>query len=419
MKHATVDVREGDSRELIKGLADNSVDAVVTDPPYALESIVKRFGGANAAPAVAGVYGRSSRGFMGQAWDTSEVAHDPGFWSEVYRVVKPGGWVLAFSATRTAHRMGTAVDLAGFDVRDQLQWLYGSGFPKNHDTAYAIETTLCDLVEVGSKRKWLYKADGLPIHEAPPYRHPEANAWLGWGTALKPACEPIVLARKPLEGTVAANVLAHGCGALNVDACRVPLDMAADARDLRTVERSARAVADNGHQWGMNAAEGGLAEVLNEAGRWPANVLHDGSAEIASALGDVSRYFPAFPWTEEDDALVGGRRFLYAPKAGEEDRMGSAHPTVKPIGLMAWLVRLVARPGAVVLDPFAGSGTTGQAALRENVNAILFEREAAFAEDCRRRVRYATGEITLEAALLARVSEEDKRGDDLPLFSGL
>jgi site-specific DNA-methyltransferase (adenine-specific) len=225
----TVTVHHGDSREVLKGLADASIDSCVCDPPYALVSIGKRFGAASAAPAkssgASGVYARASAGFMGQQWDTGETAFDPAFWAEVWRVLKPGAHIVAFSGTRTYHRMACAIEDAGFEIRDQLAWAYGSGFPKSHN---------------------------------------QKGEWQGWGTALKPAWEPIALARKPLAGTVAANLAGHGVGALNIDGCRV-------ARDDKTP-----------FPVGATSADGSIKTELHSkpragdgspSGRWPANVV--------------------------------------------------------------------------------------------------------------------------------------------------
>lgn len=288
------------------------VDAVVTDPPYYLASIVKRFGSETSAPAksggATGVYGRASSGFMGQKWDGGDIAFRPETWRLVYDSMKPGAHLAAFSSTRTYHRMATAIEDAGFEVRDMVSWLYGSGFPKSLDVSKAL--------------------DKRGAHDA--------KAWNGWGTALKPACEPIVLARKPLIGTVAANVLEHGTGGINVDGCRVPY-----APDKK--------------------------QAVSAKGRWPANVVHDGSEQVIAGLGSSARFF-------------------YHAKANAADRAGSKHPTVKPVALMRWLVRLITPPGGLVLDPFAGTGTTGEAARLEGMRAILIEIEPRYQDDIYRRL---------------------------------
>ena len=415
----TVTVHHGDSRDVLKTLATASIDSVVCDPPYALVSIGKRFGAENAAPSKAGktgAYARASAGFMGQKWDTGETAFDPEFWAEVLRVLKPGGHLIAFSATRTYHRLACAIEDAGFEMRDMIAWLYGSGFPKSHDVSKGIDKAAGAVREVVSrgdavkrmipgadqaKAGW-EKTDGrefVPTVTAP--ATPEAAQWDGWGTALKPALEPIVLARKPLSGTVAANVLVHGTGALNIGAGRVGM------REGRTLNRS------TGIGYGGSEAQGAVTD--GGQGRWPANVIHDGSDEVVSAFPDTSsggypsaggmrshgdvygkpneRGEPAFGGSEGSAA-----RFFYSAKADAADRCGSKHPTVKPTDLMAYLCRLVTQPGGVVLDPFAGSGSTGMACLREGFDCILIEREAQYVADIHHRIAHVSG---MDAGLFA------------------
>lgn len=514
----------GDSRDVLLALPDASIDSVVTDPPYALVSIGKSFGKPGAAAAkdysgeragATGAYARASSGFMGQAWDTGETAFAVEFWREVMRVLKPGGHVLAFGGTRSYHRLACAVEDAGFEIRDQIGWCYGSGFPKSR------------------------------------------NIGDGWGTALKPAWEPIVLARKPLGGTVAENVLQHGTGAINIDGCRIEtsddLNGGAYSGDLR--QREERTSTDTfPGSVPLSRLNRGVGAYKAPPGRWPANIVHDGSDEVVAAFpvsestppgnikpsratenvygeyrsrslvghsdsGSAARFFASFPGdskcitsnvsaaesnfslssdlavsalghavaastpaleliaesyrapsmiaTASEFALISeiattatqsigrkflrglpperltltlnhaecvaepgptdtititisrwrsngsvdpvtfgimprsvdlgapalglGRRFHYSAKADADDRLGSKHPTVKPVDLMQWLVRLVTPPGGTVLDPFAGTGTTGEAAWREGFAAVLVEREAAYAEDIRRRMRLALG----------------------------
>lgn len=419
----TVTVHHGDSRDVLKTLADASIDSVVCDPPYALVSIGKRFGAENAAPAKSGksgAYARASAGFMGQKWDTGETAFDPLFWVEVLRVLKPGGHLIAFSGTRTYHRLACAIEDAGFEMRDMIAWLYGSGFPKSHDVSKGIDKAAGATREVVAR----VRSDGKPTGQAgatfnacdvsqasgPPITD-AARQWQGWGTALKPALEPIVLARKPLQGTVAANVLAHGTGALNIDASRI------DA-----VGRPAREVAAfrDGVTYGGNALAGRVDGSLQtskavgttDLGRWPANVIHDGSEEVVGAFpetasggGDKSRkgdtsggicygtYGAPAPDVRDVDT-GSAARFFYSSKADAADRCGSKHPTVKPVDLMAYLVRMVTPPGGVTLDPFAGSGSTGMACLREGFDCILIEREAQYVADIHKRLAHVEGADT-------------------------
>lgn len=338
-----VRVEHGDCRKIMRSLASEGAlfDACVTDPPYHLTSIVKRFGATNAAPAKDrdGLYRRASSGFMGKTWDGGDIAANPETWRFVYDLLKPGAHLLAFGGTRTYHRMVCAIEDAGFEIRDQMAWMYGSGFPKSH------------------------------------------NAGNGWGTALKPAWEPICVARKPLIGTVAENVLQYGTGAINVDGCRVGTS--------KDVPASPRRAAQGAAYGDLSNAAGDTSGFDPNVGRWPANVVHDGSDEVLEA-------FAAF-------GEKGGSpsRFFYCAKASKKDRAGSKHPTVKPIALMRYLCRLVTPPGGTVLDPFAGSGTTLQAAQEEGFHAIGIEREAEYVADIKRRLARSTG---ADAPLFARVA---------------
>lgn len=341
-------------------LDECSVDAIVTDPPYEL-------------------------GFMGRAWDKSGIANSVEMWRHALRVLKPGGHLLAFSGTRTYHRMVCAIEDAGFETRDQIGWVYGTGFPKSLDVSKAIDAT---LTQGGSGGKHLRARDGRAVGtvgsnaskhrsgrndvdegvEALPLQTEAARQWQGWGTALKPAWEPIVVARKPLAGTVAENVLAHGTGAINVDGCRIPTDdnLNGGAYAKAPTERAEMWGADAGNSW----VRGGAGEFVPPPGRWPANLIHDGSDEVLSL----------FP----NDAA----RFFYCSKASKADRgEGNNHPTVKPTDLMRYLCRLVTPPGGLVLDPFTGSGSTGKAALLEGFRFIGFELSAEYAEIARRRMR--------------------------------
>jgi DNA modification methylase len=427
--NGAVTLHHGDSRDVLKCLPDESLDSCVCDPPYALVSIVKRFGGPCAAPTKDGdVYARSSAGFMNQAWDTGETAFAVEFWAEVMRVLKPGGHVLACGGTRTYHRLACAIEDAGFEIRDTILWLYGSGFPKSHDVSKGIDKAAgaerTEVIGKSARHGGGVVGNGTSYEISPEVPEilapatPEAEQWQGWGTALKPACEPIVLARKPLgEKTVAANVLAHGTGALNVDGCRVE--------------------AEKPTGWGGNGGlgyHGGCDPDGGEArpaeGRWPANVVHDGSEEVVAGFpdsdgqqGDLRGHAsqrptktcfgdmgPAVDHPARNDS-GSAARFFYSAKADAMDRIGSKHPTVKPVDLMQWLCRLVTPPGGVILDPFAGSGTTGEAAFREGFKCILIEREADYCVDIRERMNLATsGEKSKRRAIAKRKDEEAPAG---------
>lgn len=440
----------GDCLEVLKLLPGSSVDSVVTDPPYHLTSIVKRFGSKDAAPAqygVDGAYARASSGFMGKQWDGGDIAFRVELWAEVLRVLKPGGHLVAFSGTRTYHRMACAIEDAGFEIRDQIGWAYGSGFPKSHDVAKSIDKAARGVPHGGadptSPNHGKFKggcsednARGQGFGAGPGQFMAEAGAkvareyvteakaWDGWGTALKPAWEPICLARKPLIGTVAENVLTHGTGALNIDGCRVP------AGDNVRFERAPGNVSRE--NWRKGTCVGAAIPV--DHGRWPANLVHDGSEEVLAAFpeapGQLRSVGPANGAKDSVNCYgdFGPReqfnphgdsgsaaRFFYTTKADAEDRLGSKHPTVKPLDLMQWLVRLVTPKGGTVLDPFAGTGTTGEAAWREGMRAILIEREAEYQADIARRMELAV-QPTKRAAVAASKNNL-QRPEDLPLFA--
>jgi DNA modification methylase len=419
----------GDCVEVMRGLPEASVDAVVTDPPYGLEFMGKewdRFDRRGPSSfenlGVQDERGRRSRDPNGTStryldkprWSTMgpSAARAFGAWCETWatealRVLKPGGYLLAFGGTRTYHRLACAIEDAGFEVRDCLVWLYGSGFPKSLDVSKAIDkaagaerevvgeyAVTRDFRDISGGRYGDKSVDSsaATVNITAPAT-PEAAAWQGWGTALKPGHEPIILARKPLaERTVAAQVLATGTGAINVDGCRI-----GNGGHLKWSEPR-----DMGYHGGTDA--GPVAATENPAGRWPANVVLD---EQAAALldaevgerptGGLKPYTTASVgyeggWGRErdvrKDADTGGpSRFFYTAKAGADEREGSKHPTVKPLALMRWLVRLVTPPGGVVLDPFAGSGTTLRAAREEGFRAIGIEREAEYLRDAAHRLR--------------------------------
>ena len=397
-------ILEGDCVEVMRGMDDESVDAIVTDPPYGL-------------------------GFMGKAWDDLP----PGLeWAqECLRVLKPGGHLLAFGGSRTYHRLAVAVEDAGFEVRDQMMWLYGSGFPKSLDVSKAIDKAAgAEREVIGQKlhaRKGVATAEQRTAVGAGSFGEAQlsdvtlpatadAKKWSGWGTALKPAHEPIVVARKPLVGTVAENVLRFGTGALNVDGCRIGTDGGTTLEG--TSDRlSAQGAFTTGHE---------VASI--DAGRWPANLILDEEAgrlldeqsgegkdgvavqrnlpQSGSQSGHVRVKAPTQRASDVGYGSSGGASwFFYCAKAGKAERNAGLdglreravhrfgagigegldpaapaldrnhHPTVKPISLMAYLVRLVTPPGGTVLDPFLGSGTTGCAAALEGFDFIGIERE--------------------------------------------
>ena len=394
----------------MKTMADNSVDSIVTDPPYGLS-------------------------FMGKKWDYDVPSVE--VWAECLRVLKPGGHLLAFAGTRTQHRMAVRIEDAGFEIRDMIAWVYGSGFPKSLDVSKAIdkeagaEREVIGVNEYASRRpnngtgeNGYGETLGGPsttVVTAPATK--AARQWQGWGTALKPAMEPITVARKPLgEKTVAANVLAHGTGAINVDGCRV----GTEPSPTFPTRRNAKI---------FNTGSGGQDVEMPLQGRWPANLIHDGSDEVVGLFpvtgaskatprnnGDFKsvakgRDLPHVAYGHDDNG-GSAARFFYCPKASKKDRdegcEGEAkkasigddrpsgtswesrgkieaerknnHPTVKPTDLMRYLCRLVTQPGGVVLDPFMGSGSTGKAAVLEGFKFIGIERDAKYLEIAKARI---------------------------------
>jgi site-specific DNA-methyltransferase (adenine-specific) len=387
-----VRVYHGDCRDIMEGqLADNSVDSIVTDPPYEL-------------------------GFMGKKWDDTGIAYNCEVWENAYRVLKPGGHLLAFGGTRTWHRLAVAIEDAGFEIRDSIAWQYGSGFPKSLDVSKAIDKRAgAERVKVpatGGLHKnanlnddgWTkIGADNATMDSNIPAT-PAAEQWQGWGTALKPAHEPIVVARKPLIGTVAENVLTHGTGALNIDGCRI-------GTDGGTTKGNPPKGQSNGIYG--NGLNGACDVVPLNAGRWPANVIldesqaaeldnqsgvqRDGVAVRRNGVGGGHIGPPGAKVVGTPDHGYGGQggasRFFYVAKAGKKERPnvdGVAHPTVKPIALMRYLVRLVTPPGGTVLEPFAGSGTTVEACILEGFDCIAIEMTDDYLPLIAERVRRST-----------------------------
>lgn len=394
----------GDCLDVLQTLADNSVDSVVTDPPYGLS-------------------------FMGREWDYDVPSVE--IWAECLRVLKPGGHLLAFAGTRTQHRMCVRIEDAGFDIRDMIAWVYGSGFPKSLDVSKAINRAVGAEREVigvdpqaARRNKTTSKFSDVygSINDAPscPLTAPATEAaqqWDGWGTALKPALEPITMARKPLDGTVAANVLRHGTGGLNINGCRVG---DAGGTSKAGIDRGAPTL--NAFGDGLNTSSCGKA--IEGLGRWPANLIHDGSEEVLAAFPESDGSGSArtlkrgeredewgmgsLPGELRDAGKGSAARFFYCAKSSKKDRnegldsftpqttsdgravaadnahqhgkteRANHHPTVKPTDLMRYLCRLVTPPGGVVLDPFAGSGSTGKGALLEGFQFIGIERELEY-----------------------------------------
>lgn len=378
------DLRLGDCLEVMRDMPDNSVDSIVTDPPYGLS-------------------------FMGKRWDCDVPSGE--IWAECLRVLKPGGHLLAFAGTRTQHRMAVRIEDAGFEIRDMIAWVYGSGFPKSMDVSKAIDKAAGAAREVvGVSPSWReskrdrekdgsmeVRGENAGLLMGPPVTD-AARQWQGWGTALKPALEPITVARKPLIGTVAANVLAHGTGALNIDGCRVGTES--------TVRNESRltSAGSKGGGYGQTVDRPSTGFTCgSESGRWPANLVHDGSDEVVALFpanaktGKGGGAGMGFHGGDGEASIERGygdtgsaARFFYCAKASKKDRgEGNAHPTVKPTDLMAYLCRLVTPPGGVVLDPFMGSGSTGKAAMLEWLQFIGIERDPGYFEIARSRIEQA------------------------------
>jgi DNA modification methylase len=383
----------GDCIEEMQKLIDQGVqvDAVVTDPPYHLQSIVDRFGKTSLsddtktserARGRSDGYARmSAGGFMGQEWDGGDIAFRAETWRLAWELLKPGGHILSFSASRNYHRMAVAIEDAGFEIRDQMMWLYGSGFPKSHNIGKNVDKTLGNVGKVvGEKKLWGANASGgrgnqnkndYQSTEIGAVKYEEirevCNEWEGWGTALKPAHEPIAVGRKPIsESTVAKNVLKHRTGAINIDASRI--------ESVEGVE-----------------------------GRFPANIMHDGSDVVQDIFpknkntrhmsykrsgGD---FIDGIPNQEEKSWFVteegSAARYFYCPKVSKKERgENNKHPTVKPQELMKYLVRLVTPKGGTVLDPFMGSGSTGMAAKDLGFDFIGIEKSEEYFKICQERI---------------------------------
>ena len=364
----------GDCLEKMRELGDGTIDSIVTDPPYGLS-------------------------FMGKGWDYGVPGSE--FWVEALRVAKPGTHLLAFGGTRTYHRLAVAIEDAGWEIRDCVMWVYGSGFPKSHNVSKGIdkasdfngEVIGTEKIDIGIQGGSMHTGRKTNVVERK-IRKPSPNAskWGGWGTALKPAYEPIIVARKPLTSTVAENVLRHGTGAINVDGCRVG------------DEDTTRPNGPIGYHGRGTGGTGGSA-----SGRWPANLIHDGGEEVVAGFPSAARFFYCAKASkaDRDEGCEGLEAKRTAKLAGaDNDRTDldpvserfrtspsrNHHPTVKPTALMRYLCRLVTPPSGIVLDPFMGSGSTGKAAMLEGFDFVGIEKEADYIKIAEARVAKAKAE---------------------------
>ena len=408
----------------MRTMPDNSVDAIITDPPYEL-------------------------GFMGKTWDSTGIAYDVTVWQECLRVLKPGGHLLAFGGSRTYHRLACAIEDAGFQIRDQIMWVYGSGFPKSLNIGKAIDKAAGAEREVIGVRTdgmsptamkpdkgWNANSMGSVLNITAPATD-EAKQWEGWGTALKPAHEPIVMARKPLDGTVAQTVLTHGTGGINIDGCRVNMSDKDKEQSLNNWKPNGYELKESIYEFGTEI----VATEQNTQGRFPANFIHDGSEDVLELFPRTKGgAYPAKRGQAVNTSFAGGQeteggframgddgsaaRFFYCAKASKKDRnegldgmplqrraglagadrdgelddvserwrtqpAANHHPTVKPTDLMRYLCRLITPPNGTVLDPFTGSGSTGKAATLEGFNFIGIEQSAEYVEIATARINHA------------------------------
>jgi site-specific DNA-methyltransferase (adenine-specific) len=414
----------GDSLEVMKTLPENIVDSVVTDPPYGLK-------------------------FMGKGWDHGIPGTE--YWLEALRVAKPGAYLLAFGGTRTFHRLAVAIEDAGWEIRDTIMWVYGSGFPKSHNISKAMDKMMGAESEQVEATGGLHKNKNMnddgwnkigadePLMDSNTPVSDLAKQWDGWGTALKPAFEPVIVARKPFNGTVADNVAKWGTGAMNIDGCRVGTD-GEDLARINKVDNGMFGIGNNN-----NNAQQRKEHNLPPVGRWPANLIHDGSDEVLALFPQTGKSSGTVDHSKSSSTptinFVSGSvlrkrstghtdnggsaaRFFYCPKASKRDRdeglegfevrqtiggggtndpngddvcgkYGSVkspspnhHPTVKPTNLMRYLCKLVTPPNGIILDPFMGSGSTGKAAVLEGFKFIGIEKEEEYIKIAEARINY-------------------------------
>lgn len=412
----------GDSVEQMRALGDCTIDAVITDPPYGLSNHKPSTVSNAITQWAAGnrLYIPSGVGFMGKAWDS--FVPPPAIWDECFRVLKPGGYLLAFAGARTSDLMGISVRMAGFEIRDTIAWIYGSGFPKSLDVSKAIDKAAGAKRKVVGQKKGTTAAPETGRTDMPGKKvgvkqvskivditspaSDDAIKWDGWGTALKPALEPIIVARKPLEGTVAQNVTTHGTGAINIDASRVGTETITQS----WVDTWPKIVGANRQQTGTKTTT---------VGRWPANVIIDDyAATIIDEQANAARFFyvakpsraernagfEGLPEHDQENAVIERRGLRSKPRI-------NFHPTVKPLTLMRYLARLVTQPGGTILDPFLGSGTTACAAILEGYQWIGCELTQEYWPIIEARTAWATQQAAEESNAPKQLTLDNIKGD--------
>lgn len=417
---------EGKMQDVLPTLEEKSIDSIVCDPPYEIN-------------------------FMQNGWDNSSVAFQKETWQHCFRVLKPGGYLLAFGGTRTYHRIACAIEDAGFEIRDCIMYLYGSGMPKGQNVGLMIDKKRGVDNRTGNVVKGVHNSDCLisvASHCKPIYEERQAqNEYAGYNTALKPAYEPVIVARKPVEGTVVENILKYGVGAMNIDECRVGISGAVKTLgNIPNKERNESITPIMDRKI--------LGSVALDKGRYPANVITDGSKEVAKGMpntkssynensrhetkinsqnADILKYgyktrIDSSSYNDEGSAM----RYFYCAKVSSKDRddgidiykddnapLKNIHPTVKPTALMQYLVRLVTPKGGTVLDPFMGSGSTGKATMFENrernanYKFIGVEMTEKYLPICKARIDYALHKFEYD---IEKEKLEDEKNGVVRLF---
>lgn len=445
----------GNSEEILKAMESNSLDCLVTDPPYGMSNTSSEKVEQCLTAWLSGEdWSPKGKGFMGKDWDSWTPS--PKLWREVFRVLKPGAYGVVFASSRTQDLMSISLRLAGFEIRDTLMWLYGSGFPKSHNVALGIDKKLghknrgraiptasqyqaSDTEEVNK-----LTSNSVGAYES---RSEESKPWIGYGSALKPAYEPIILIRKPLEGTTAENVLKWGVGGMNIDATRVQYGDSENIDFSKIHEQKTASYEESG--WtGHVAKVGAKIQTHKPSGRWPANVILDEESALAvdeqsgiqksgragnnsrawgvAGKGQLSSSENGVGWkangSEGYGDIGGASRFFYTTKASKKEKeaglevpdqgRANTHPTVKPLDLMRYLVRLVCPAGGTVLEPFLGSGSTLCACALEKVDAVGIELDSDYVEIAKSRIAHWGGQAE-------QVEVKKQSLEDLPLFKGI